>query len=142
MMSIMRVIRQGTTTAGKEAGHCNIPLLDESFGNEFIRKTGLLGSFYSAEEGLKVFQSELEQIPWTPDLILIFSGYDSHNDDCGKGITNWTNEEYRMLTRCVIKVSKNATCPILSVHGGGYKLAVTIPAAVSHVEVLAGVDCS
>lgn len=138
-MSFMRVIRQGTTVAGKEAGHCNIPLLDESFGNELAEKMGLHGIFYRADESLEIFQSSLEQIPWTPDMILIFSGYDSHKDDCGKGITNWTDEAYRILTRCVIEISKNANCPVLSVHGGGYILPVTINAALSHVEILQSV---
>lgn len=137
-MSMMRVIREGTTTAGKEAGHCNIPLLDESFGNELVKKMGLPGNFYRAGESIKIFQSALEQVSWSPDLIFIFSGYDSHKDDCGNGITNWTNKEYRTLTRYVIKLSEKANCPVLSVHGGGYILPVTISAAVSHVEVLAG----
>jgi acetoin utilization deacetylase AcuC-like enzyme len=33
----------------------------------------------------------------------------------------------------MVKVS----CPVLSSHGGGYRLPVTLSAAVSHVEVLA-----
>ncbi|HEC35066.1 MAG TPA: histone deacetylase [Anaerolineae bacterium] len=137
-MALTRVMAKGTTTAGEEVGHCNIPLLNEFFENEFFEEMSLPGRFYRAAESLSVFGSALEQIPWIPDLIFIFSGYDSHKDDCGKGITNWTNQEYKTLTKYVIELAKRANCPILSVHGGGYKLPVTIPAAVSHVEVLAG----
>ncbi|MCP4541851.1 MAG: histone deacetylase [Chloroflexi bacterium] len=136
-MAAQRVMTQGTTTAGEESGHCNIPLLNAFFEDEFFEKIGLPGKFYRAADSLFAFLSALEQIPWMPDLICIFSGYDSHKDDCGSGITNWTNQEYRTLTGCVIELAKRANSPILSVHGGGYKLPVTIAAAVSHVEVLA-----
>ncbi len=137
-MTSMRVMKQGTTTAGEKAGHCNIPLLNAFFKDEAVDEMNLPGKFYRAAESLPLFRSALEQIPWTPDLICIFSGYDSHKDDCGNGITNWTNYDYETLTRYVIELAERANCPILSVHGGGYKLPVTISAAVSHVEVLAG----
>jgi acetoin utilization deacetylase AcuC-like enzyme len=137
-MATQRVMEQGTTTAGKEVGHCNIPLLNAFFEDKFFEEMSLPGEFYRAAESLSAFQSALEQVPWTPDLICIFSGYDSHKDDCGKGITNWTNQEYGTLTTRVIELSRRANAPILSVHGGGYKLPVTIPAAVSHVKVLVG----
>lgn len=136
-MALMRVVKDGTTTMAEEVGHCNIPLLNEFYEDEFFEKMNLSGKFYRASESLPVFQAALDQIPWTPDLIFIFSGYDSHKDDCGKGITNWTDEEYKLLTKYVLELARKASCPVLSVHGGGYKLAVTIPAAISHVEVLA-----
>lgn len=136
-MALQRVLKYGTTTMGEEVGHCNIPLLNEFFEDEFFEKMNLSGKFYRASESLPVFQAALDQIPWSPDLIFIFSGYDSHKDDCGKGITNWTDEEYKLLTKYVLELAGKASCPVLSVHGGGYKLAVTIPAAISHVEVLA-----
>jgi len=137
-MALMRVMRDGTTTAGEKVGHCNIPLVNESYDDEFIEKMNLPGKLYRPSESLPAFQSALEQIPWTPDLIFIFSGYDSHKDDCGAGITNWSNQEYRLLTRYVIELAEKASCPVLSVHGGGYELPVTISAAISHVETLAG----
>jgi acetoin utilization deacetylase AcuC-like enzyme len=70
-------------------------------------------------------------------LIFIFSGYDAHKDDCGKGITDWINRDFKLLTRYVVELAKKASCPVLSTHGGGYKLSVAISAAVSHVEILA-----
>ena len=137
-MTAMRVMKNGTTTAGEEVGHCNIPLLDAFYTDESFAKMDLPGEFYHTAESIPLFRSALEQIPWTPDLICIFSGYDSHKDDCGGRITNWTNNDYKILTRSVIELAERAGCPILSVHGGGYKLPVTIPAAAAHVEVLAG----
>jgi len=137
-MASVRVMRSGTTTAGEKVGHCNIPLWNEFLERESLEKLGLPGEFYEAAESLPVFRSALDKLPWTPDLIMIFSGYDSHRDDCGAGITNWTNQEYKVLTEYVIELAERASSPILSVHGGGYNLPTTIPAAISHVEILAG----
>lgn len=66
-----------------------------------------------------------------------FSGYDSHRDDCGEGITNWDDQDLERLTRYVLTLAKKSACPILSVHGGGYNLPVTLSAALRHVTVLA-----
>lgn len=131
-------LRYGTTTYGEEVGHCNIPLLDRVYGDDATKEMNLPGQFYRAPESLQAFRTALECVPWTPDLIFVFSGYDSHTDDCGEGITDWTNEDFRRLTRHVLDLAHRAACPVLSVHGGGYELPVTIPAAASHVEVLAG----
>jgi acetoin utilization deacetylase AcuC-like enzyme len=136
-MAVTRVLRYGTTTAGKEVGHCNLPLLDKFYEDGVTEKLGLTGEFYRASESLSVFRAALENVPWLPDLILVFSGYDSHRDDCGKNITDWSEQEYKLLTKHVIDLARRASCPILSVHGGGYKLSTTIAAATSHVEVLA-----
>jgi acetoin utilization deacetylase AcuC-like enzyme len=136
-MASMRVMRYGTTTWAEQVGHCNIPLLSEVYPDDFRKQMGLSGKFYRAADSLAAFQSALEHVPWTPDLICIFSGYDSHKDDCGEGITNWTNSDYQLLTRLVVNLAQRSGSPILSVHGGGYKLNVTIAAAVTHVEVLA-----
>ena len=136
-MAVMRVMKNGTTTAGEQVGHCNIPLLNEIYEDRFIEKMNLTGKFYRARESLPALQSALTHIPWTPDMILIFSGYDSHEDDCGKGITDWTDQEYVSLTQYVLDLAKQASCPVLSVPGGGYKLPTTISAAICHVEALA-----
>ncbi|HNT75392.1 MAG TPA: histone deacetylase [Anaerolineae bacterium] len=136
-MATMRVLRAGTTVAGASVGHCNLPLLDEFFEADIVAKMELLGEFYRADESLSAFAAALEQLPWRPDLIFIFSGYDSHKDDCGARITHWDNASYQQLTRYVLAAARQANCPVLSVHGGGYKLPVTISAAVSHVAVLA-----
>ncbi|MGL4377979.1 MAG: histone deacetylase family protein [Microcoleaceae cyanobacterium] len=127
----------GTTTVGDAIGHCNIPILIQSFPVEILASEGLTGTFYQGEESLDIFADALSKIPWQPDLILIFSGYDSHKDDCGKNITNWTNSDFQRLTQIVLDFAKKNSCPVLSSHGGGYNLSVTLSAAVSHVEVLA-----
>jgi acetoin utilization deacetylase AcuC-like enzyme len=130
-------LKYGTTTMAEEVGHCNIPVLDQTFDDDFFESMGLGGRFYRAHESLEAFRSALEQIPWNPDLVFIFSGYDAHKEDGGKGITDWTNEDYRLLTQYVLELAQRSSCPVLSVHAGGYRLPVTISAAVSHVEVLA-----
>lgn len=127
----------GTTTAAAAVGHCNIPLLNEVYDDSFGEQMQLSGQFYRANESQKIFREALQQLPWQPDLICIFSGYDSHRDDCGKGISNWTNEDFGHVTRLVLDVANRASCPVLSVHGGGYNLPVTIAAAAMHVSILA-----
>lgn len=136
-MASTRVLRDGTTTAAEKVGHCNIPLLSRSYSDQFPAQMNLDGKFYRASESLDAFREALDQIPWTPDLIFIFSGYDAHKDDCGAGISDWTNTDFEQLTRHVIDLAKRSSAPILSVHGGGYRLPVTLAAAISHVEVLA-----
>ncbi|HEY9672451.1 MAG TPA: hypothetical protein V6D11_13465 [Waterburya sp.] len=54
-----------------------------------------------------------------------------------RGVTNWTNLEFRLLTEYVLEFAHRVSCPVLSTHGGGYKLAVTVSAAITHVDVLA-----
>lgn len=127
----------GTTTAAAAVGHCNIPLLYAGYDDSFGEQMQLSGHFYRAHESQRVFQEALERLPWQPDLIGIFSGYDAHQDDCGRGISDWGNEDFRRLTRAVLDVAHRASCPVLSVHGGGYNLPVTVAAAATHVEVLA-----
>ncbi|HEY9819282.1 MAG TPA: histone deacetylase [Candidatus Sericytochromatia bacterium] len=130
-------LKCGTTTIGSEVGNCNIPLLSDRFKDDLPEKLNLKGKFYRAHESLSTFQSALEQLPWMPDLIMIFSGYDSHINDCGARITNWTNKDFQVLTESVLDLAKKASCPVLSTHGGGYNLPATVSAATSHVQVLA-----
>jgi acetoin utilization deacetylase AcuC-like enzyme len=130
-------LKLGTTTVGDAIGHCNIPILIQSFPLEVLASEGLTGKFYHGEESFDIFSEALSKIPGKPDLILIFSGYDSHKDDCGENITNWTNSDLERLTKFVLDLAKKVSCPVLSSHGGGYNLSVTLSAAVSHVEVLA-----
>ncbi len=135
-MATQRVMKDGTTTAAEAVGHCNIPLLSEIYTDEMAEQLGLSGKWYRAADSLAAFQAALNSLPWTPDLICVFSGYDSHRDDCGGGITNWTNDNFRWLTQCVLDLAKRSNCPVLSVHGGGYQLSVTVAAAVEHVREL------
>lgn len=136
-MAMAAGMRHGTTTAAAEVGHCNLPILHSLYDDGFAEHMKLDGKFYRADESLTVFQQALENLPWQPDLICIFSGYDSHKDDRGKDITNWGNEDYRTLTKMVLAVADAANCPILSVHGGGYTLNVAVEAATHHVDELA-----
>lgn len=129
----------GSEEAAAAVGHCNIPLVHEVFEDEFVTsKNTLPGKFFRAADSLPEFQKRLDSLPWKPDLICVCSGYDSHLDDCGDRITNWTNDDFCKLTQMVNRVAESARCPILSVHAGGYKIPVTIPAAQTHVQTLAG----
>lgn len=130
-------LKCGTTEVAAKVGHCNIPLLSDRFKDDLPEKISLGGKFYRANESISTWKAALEQIPWMPDLILIFSGYDSHQYDCGARITNWTNQDFQVLTESVLNLAKKASCPILSTHGGGYNLPATVSAAITHVQVLA-----
>ncbi|TAF08303.1 MAG: histone deacetylase [Nostocales cyanobacterium] len=130
-------LRYGTTTMAAKVGHCNIPLISESITSDILAKIGLDGEFYRSYESLSTFLSAFKNLPWHPDLIFIFSGYDSHRDDCGKGITDWTNRDFQELTKYVLDLAQKISCPVISTHGGGYNKPVTISAALSHIEILA-----
>lgn len=136
-MALAGGLRHGTTTAAQEVGHCNIPVLSTIFGDDFATQMNLSGEFYRAAQIMPAFQSALGNLPWTPNLIMIFSGYDAHRDDGGAGITEWTNDDFKQLARIVLDFARRSTCPVLSVHGGGYNLPVTVAAAMSHIEALA-----
>jgi acetoin utilization deacetylase AcuC-like enzyme len=129
-------LKLGTTTFAEKVGHCNIPVLPYDFPDKLLEKFELTGNFYRFPDIIKVFHNSLANVPFKPDLITIFSGYDSHGKDCGENITNWTNNEFILLTKIVIDFARKFSCPILSVHGGGYQLPVTVSAALAHINTL------
>lgn len=53
-----------------------------------------------------------------------------------EGITDWTNFSFCRLTKIVLDLAIKSDCPILSVHGGGYNLPVTVKAAIAHIDSL------
>lgn len=130
-------LKAGTTTAAKEVGHCNIPVVSEGFPVEVFEEEGITGTFYLGKESLQVFRQALEEVPWSPDLIAIFSGYDSHKDDCGAQTTGWSNDDFCRLTQMALELARRSGCPVLSCHGGGYNLPVTVSAAIAHLHTLA-----
>jgi acetoin utilization deacetylase AcuC-like enzyme len=136
-MGLASGLRYGTTKTGEFLGHQNIPILAKTFNDDFISQADWGGIFYRAEESMDAFSRSLQKVPWLPDLILVFSGYDAHKDDQGNEITDWINRDFETLTKLLLDFSYKASCPVLSVHGGGYNLPVTISAACAHVEVLA-----
>ena len=136
-MTTQRVLRLGTITAAAEVGHGNIPILHKDYDDSFWQQMKLPGTYYRAANSLSIFEEALENAPWPPDLIFIFSGYDSHRDDQGYHVTNWVDEDFEALTRLVLRVAQKANCPIISSHGGGYTLKVAVATAVAHVNVLA-----
>jgi acetoin utilization deacetylase AcuC-like enzyme len=127
----------GTTTAAAEVGQCNIPILNTVFDDSFFEQMQLPGQFYRAHEAPAALRHALADLPWGPDLICIFAGYDGHRDDCGRQITGWTDDDFGLLTRMVLDRAATAGCPVLSIHGGGYNPPVTIASAERLVEVLA-----
>ena len=136
-MAVSKGIRYATTTQAKAEGHCNIPILAESFDDDFFVQMQLEGKYYRAADSLDAFAQALADVPWQPDYLFVFSGYDAHVDDQGRGVTNWTNKDYKKLTEIALDLAGQSSCPVLSVHGGGYTLPVVVEAAVAHVEMLA-----
>lgn len=127
----------GTTSAAASLGHRNIPVLNPVFDSSFFRQMGLPGEFYRAAEVPGALQRALDEQPWRPDLIAIFSGYDAHRDDCGRQITGWDEGDFALLTRMALDHAARMGCGVLSVHGGGYTPPVTVASALRHVEELA-----
>ena len=126
----------GTAEAARALGHCNIPIVQKLFDDEFTREH-FSKEFYRTADSIPKFEEALNRLPFDPDLVLIFAGFDSHRSDCGDDITDWDNGDFQTLTRLVLNVARNHSCPVLSTQGGGYNLPVTIGAAVAHVQTLA-----
>jgi acetoin utilization deacetylase AcuC-like enzyme len=105
-MSIQKVLRHGTTAAAEQVEQCNIPILNNLFDDDFWTKMKLEGTYYRGEQSLSEFQSRLDNLPWIPDIVFIFSGYDAHQEDCGQNIQEWTNKDFETLTISVLEVAK------------------------------------
>jgi acetoin utilization deacetylase AcuC-like enzyme len=136
-MTLMGTLRQATTTAAENIGHCNIPVLSEKYGDHFLEEMNLPGKFYRADTCLQAFNRALNTLPWQPNLICILSGYDAHKDDLGYDTAKWTNDDYRLMTEHVISLANRHHCPILSTNGGGYRLEIAVSAALTHLHTLA-----
>lgn len=136
-MMQMSDFKQGTTIAEESTGHQNIPIMHHDIDDKTAADIGFEGEYFRADQSLAGFRQALEKIPWQPDLIFIFSGYDSHREDHGQDIADWSNEDFIALTKQVQFIASRNHCPILSVHGGGYDLPVTISAALAHIKTLA-----
>ncbi len=136
-MSMMEATLLGTTTYGTAVGHCNIPVLDLNYSDDFyFNELGLTGKLYRDENCISKFEEELYNLPFDPEIIIIFDGHDSHKNDCGNEITNFTYDDFRTLIRLVKKVAIKNNCPILSMPGGGYDLQTTIQTSLVHIEEL------
>lgn len=138
-MGAVGVLPQGTTIAAQEVGQCNIPVIGADFPDDFPARLGLPGRFYRQAEIRLALLEALESLPWTPDLVCIFSGYDGHREDQGGAVTEWIEADYAEMTREVLRVAKRARCPVLSMHGGGYRVETAVSSAAAHIEVLADV---
>jgi acetoin utilization deacetylase AcuC-like enzyme len=136
-MSIMKSIELGTTTYAEKVGHCNIPVLSEEYTDDFyFFELGLPGLIFRSNQIHEQFELALGKLSFSPDLIVIFDGHDSHIKDCGEGITEFQYEDFRVLTKAVKNIADKVKCPILSMPGGGYNLDITVQAALIHVEEL------
>jgi len=130
-------IELGTTTYAASVGHCNIPVLASYYDTNFYHnELKLDGEVYSGAQSIEVFNDKLHNLPWNPDIIIIFDGHDSHRDDCGKDITDWAYADFDKLTRLVTSLAIKHGCPILSMPGGGYNFKVSVEAAKVHFEAL------
>lgn len=115
-------------------GHCNIPLVDTIYDDRFIKDCELKGNFYYREESISLFKGALRNIPFQPDMVFIFTGQDSHKDDCGDGVTDWENKDFETV---MISIIDQFDCPILATPGGGYKFETTIEVAKAYINILA-----
>ena len=135
-MSMIGVQEAGTTVAARRAGHQNIPVLDQTYSADVSHELAVTGEYVHSGEELRAFGSALANVPWKPDIVFVLSGYDGHRLDCGSRVQEWDNQHFEELTRIICEYGEGVI-PIVSVHGGGYQLPVTVDAAVAHVAVLA-----
>lgn len=136
-MSMVGSTLLGTTSYGSTVGHCNIPVLDENYSYDFFYKDlEMTGKFYRSETCIDQFKQELNSLPFSPDLVIIFDGHDSHIDDCNSDTTKFTYDDFRELIKLIKDVSNKNSCPILSMPGGGYNLDITVRCSLLHIEEL------
>ena len=127
-------LQVATVAAAAAVGHCNLPVLDRRFDAALIEQVGITGPFLCADQTSAALEHVLLNLPWQPDLVALFSGYDAHHQDCGAQITDWSTDDFRALTKLICTAAGAA--PVLSVHGGGYYLPSTVAAALAHIEAL------
>jgi acetoin utilization deacetylase AcuC-like enzyme len=75
---------------------------------------------YHAGNCLEAYKSALENLPFTPDMIFIFDGHDSHTDDLGKEITDWKDDDFKFLAQAALDLAGKVGCPVISSPSGGY----------------------
>jgi acetoin utilization deacetylase AcuC-like enzyme len=136
-MSMIGAAEQGTTLAAERAGHRNIPVLSTLYSEDHWKELEFGGTFCRGPEVMECFDEALENVPWEPDIVFVFSGYDAHVEDCGGDVQRWTDDDFATLTRKVRDYSDARAIPILSTHGGGYEIETTVRAARRHIEALA-----
>jgi acetoin utilization deacetylase AcuC-like enzyme len=138
-MGTQNAIKLGFTTYGERVGHCNIPVMNNNFGEKFYFET-LAGEFsgklYSDKNCIETFANALEELPFTPDLILIFDGHDSHIDDLGKDITNWDDQAFTKLAELAFETAGKHHCPVISSPGGGYHVETLFRLTDLHLALL------
>ena len=136
-MSMVRVTEDGTTSAAERDGHQNIPVLAQMYPDDFWLELGLEGRYIRGGQILPAFESALDQVPWRPDVVFVFAGFDGHIEDCGEGIQDWTEDDFEQLTRTVLRRARQWHVPILSAQGGGYNRHTAVASALRHVRTLA-----
>lgn len=123
-MNKMEMTLRGYTTYGSKVGHCNIPVLNQFLGEAFyyeVMGDQFSGKLYDANNCLTAYREALENLPFSPDMIFIFDGHDSHCEDQGRGITDWTDKDFVFLTQTILEVSGKYHCPVISCPSGGYR---------------------
>jgi acetoin utilization deacetylase AcuC-like enzyme len=94
------------------------------------------GRYFRADNCIAQFETELNRLPFSPDMIYIFDGHDSHAQDCGKGITDFTWDDYSRMLKMVLDLSQSNHCPVLTMLGGGYVKDVTVEMAKQIINIM------
>jgi len=135
-MGMMRAHKLGTTTYGEKVGHRNIPVLDVHYDEAFFNECEMEGEYYRHDTCLARFREALEDLPFAPDMIWIFDGHDAHREDLGADVARWDYDDFALLTKAVLDISRKYCCPVLSMPGGGYRNHVSLQCMNQHIELL------
>ena len=89
-----------------------------------------------AKHYLDIFQQDIAEIfdRFSPDLLLLSAGFDSHRDDPLGGLM-LTEEDFRALGATLREYAGEK--PIISFLEGGYNLSCLGPSVVAHLEGIA-----
>jgi acetoin utilization deacetylase AcuC-like enzyme len=138
-MNKMMMTNRGLTTYGSRVGHCNIPLLNRILGDEFyfhFMGDEFSGELYNAGNCLEAYRSALENLPFSPDMIFIFDGHDSHIDDLGREITDWKDDDFKFLAQTALDAAGKFGCPVISSPAGGYNTTTLRRLTGLHINIL------
>ncbi|MEA3445815.1 MAG: histone deacetylase [Bacteroidota bacterium] len=127
-------ITKSTTKYAQGENFCNIPVLDNSFSNEFYKDLGIGGKYFRTEGIFPALRDSLSKLPFYPDMIFVFAGYDGHKDDCGKGITNYSNEDFQKFIKIMLDFARPRNTPIIAIQGGGYNTETTVSASLQVIK--------
>ena len=66
----------------------------------------------------------------------VFYGHDSHIDDLGREITDWKDDDFKVLAQTALDAAGKFGCPVISSPGDGYNTTTLRRLNELHLNIL------